>query len=214
MAGSTIDLKRDLGLADHAVGEFRLTLHPSLKHKLRLEVTPLRYEQQGALTTDIVFQGETYRVGVPVNSLLDWKAWRIGYEYDFVSGPRGFGGFILDIKYTDLFAELNNPSLRVPKNTQQTLPIPTLGGIARIYIIPQLAITGEITGIAIPDSPSLQFDGHFVEGLLGLTINANRFLAIEASYRALDVAYAVHGTDVSTGSLKLHGPFIGLTARF
>src|SRR4029077_19857896 len=90
ISGSTIDLKRDLGLTDQKFPDLALVLRPAKKHKFRLAYIPIKYEQEGTLTTDIVFNGQRYRVGFPVNSSLDWKAIRYSYEYDFISRDRGF----------------------------------------------------------------------------------------------------------------------------
>ena len=44
-----------------------------------------------------------------MNSLLDWKAYRFTYEFDFVSRNHGFVGLLLDAKYTDVIASLQSP---------------------------------------------------------------------------------------------------------
>ena len=46
---------------------------------------------------------------MPVNSTLDWKAYRFGYEFDFVIKNRGFAGFIIEAKYTDVAVQLDQP---------------------------------------------------------------------------------------------------------
>src|SRR5262245_45964331 len=95
ISGTSIDFRRDLGLVDHRFTEMHLIFKPARKHKLRLQYVPIRYEQQGTLSSDIVFNGQRYRVGFPVNSELNWNAYRFSYEYDFISKNRGFGGVIL-----------------------------------------------------------------------------------------------------------------------
>ena len=66
-------------------------------------VHPDRVQRRTAtLKRDIVFNGQRYSVGLPVNSELDWKAYRFGYEYDFIARNRGFAGVLLDVKYTDV----------------------------------------------------------------------------------------------------------------
>ncbi len=104
--GSTIDFKQDLGLTDQHFPEVHLELRPATRHKFRLQYIPINYEQTGVLTRTIVFNGQLYRVGLPVDSTLDWKAYRFGYEYDFISRDRGFGGFLLEAKYTEVTATL------------------------------------------------------------------------------------------------------------
>jgi hypothetical protein len=149
IVGSTIDFKNDLALTDQHFPEVHLELKAG-PSKLRLQYIPISYEQTGVLTRDLIFNGQKYRVGLPVNSTLDWKAYRIGYEFDFISTDRGFGGFILDLKYTDVTATLASPV--VSDFTQAKAPIPAIGGIFRVYVVPNISITGEVTGFKLPDN--------------------------------------------------------------
>ena len=83
IVGTVIDFKKDLGLEDQKFSEFHLVVRPGRQHKLRLQFIPLGYEQSATLSRRLVFNGQAYDVNLPVNSKLDWKAWRFGYEYDF-----------------------------------------------------------------------------------------------------------------------------------
>ncbi|HEY7172889.1 MAG TPA: hypothetical protein VH417_18685, partial [Vicinamibacterales bacterium] len=82
IGGSDIDFKKDLGLTDQRFSEMKLVGRPSEKQKLFFQYIPINYTQTARLPRDIVFNGQLYRVGVPVNSELSWKAYRFGYEYD------------------------------------------------------------------------------------------------------------------------------------
>src|SRR5215212_11852084 len=83
--GSQIDVKRDLGVTDQTLRSLQLQLRPSPKHKFRLQFTPIKYEASATLQQDVVFNGIRYRLGLPVNTVFDWKAYRFGYEFDFVT---------------------------------------------------------------------------------------------------------------------------------
>ena len=48
-------------------------------------------------------------LGLPVTSLLEWKAYRAAYEFDFVSNDRGFAGFVVEAKFTDVRVEPGQP---------------------------------------------------------------------------------------------------------
>ena len=87
----------------------RLVLRPFQSHKFRLQVLPIQYQQSAIVTRDIIFNGQRYTVGAPVNSSLDWRLIRMGYEYDFVTKNRGFAGLILEAKYTDVTVNLSAP---------------------------------------------------------------------------------------------------------
>ena len=66
-----------------------------------------------------------------MNSSLDWKAYRFGYEYDFLYRDRCFVGFVLEAKYTDVEVDLKSPI--DSECARARAPIPALGGIARVY---------------------------------------------------------------------------------
>jgi hypothetical protein len=216
IVGSSIDFKKDLGLTDQRFTELHLVLRPARKHKFRLQYIPMEFTQEATLKREITFNGQRYASNLPVQSLLNWKAYRFAYEYDFISRDRGFGGIILDVKYTDIFAELQSPAMQQPENTHQKLPIPALGGIARVYIVPNISVTFEMTGIAIPQSLTDQFNvgGHYKEMELYGTVNLTNNIGFQVGYRNLDLGYAVIANDGSTGSLIMKGLFLGITARY
>ena len=209
--GSTIDFKKDLGLTDQRFGELHAVLKASRKHKFRFQYIPINYEQRATITRDLVFNGQLYRVGFPVNSELEWKAYRFGYEYDFIVRDRGFGGFILDFKYTDVRASLATPAHDTPEFAQASAPIPALGGIVRVYVVPTVSITGELTGIKVPSSISEDFRAHYADLDIYGTVNITNNIGAQIGYRSFDVGYLV---EQDTGSFKLKGLYFGVVARY
>ena len=209
IVGTKIDFKKDLGLKDKRFGELHAVLKASRKHKFRFQYIPIKYAQQATVPRDIVFNGQLYHVGLPVNSSLAWKAYRFGYEYDFIVKDSGFGGFILDFKYTDVRA-----SLQSPVNSEfahASAPIPALGGIVRVYVVPILSITFELTGIKVPDSISKDFKAHYADLDLYGTVNLTNNIGAQLGYRSFDVGYLV---EQDTGSFKLKGLYFGAVARY
>ena len=212
LVGTLIDFKKDLGLQDHKFPELHLVLRPAKKHKLRLQYIPLNYSQSALLQRNIIFNGQLYAVTLPVTSTLDWKAWRFGYEYDFISRDRGFVGFLLDMKYTNVTATLASP-IRADF-AQAKAPIPTVGGIFRVYPVANISITGEVTGFTIgwlPTSLIKNNSGHFVDVDFYGTLNFTNNIGVQAGYRSFDVAYAL-ATD--SGTFKVKGPYFGIVARY
>jgi hypothetical protein len=215
--GSNIDFKNDLGLTDQTFKELHVVLRPVRKHKLRFQYIPISFEQEDTLTRDVIFQGIRYRVGLPVNSQLNWKAYRFAWEYDFIVRNNGFAGFILDAKYTDVKASLQSPIDF--ESIHARAPIPTLGGIGRYYIVPNISITGELTGFKIPDSVSKQYKAHYVDLDIYGTVNVNRNFGIQAGFRTFDLGYTVKDDDdinltTDYGSFVLKGLYFGAVARF
>jgi len=207
--GSTVDLKQDLGLQDKKFTEFQLVIKPALKHKIRVQLVPIKFTQTGTPRGPIVFGGQTYPAGTPVDSTLEWKAWRFGYEYDFVSNYRGFAGTIVDVKYTDVNATLTAGG-RVGAASAKA-PIPALGGIARIYLASNLSLTGELTGFKFPGGWLKSASGHYADMDFYAMLNFVDALGVRAGYRKFDVEYV---KDTDTGTFKLSGPYLGVSLRF
>jgi hypothetical protein len=209
IVGSTIDFKNDLGLTDQRFSELQLVLRPARKHKLRLQYIPIEFIQESTIQRDIKFNGQLYAKGLPVNSDLLWKAWRFSYEYDFLTKNRGFGGFILEAKYTDVTATLKSPLVEEFIHAQA--PIPAIGGIGRFYVVPNISITGELTGVKIPDSISKKYKAHYADLDIYGTLNFTNNIGVQGGFRSVDVGYHV---DSDTGSFVLRGIYFGVVARY
>jgi hypothetical protein len=210
IVGTVIDFKRDLGLVDHKFKELHATLRPSRKQKLRFQYIPIRYEQDTIVNRDLVFNGQRYRLGLPVNSLAEWKAYRFAYEYDAFYRSRGFIGFVVDLKYTDVKAELASPVIR-REFAHAAAPIPSIGGIGRYYVLPNISVTGELTGIKLPNGISSEYRAHYVDFDLYGTVNVTNNIGAQVGYRSFDVGYKIKE---DTGSFVLKGLYFGIVARY
>ena len=186
-----------------------LTLRPTKGQKLRFEYIPIDYTQSATLKANIVFNGQKYQLGVPVNSELQWKAYRFAYEYDFVVKNRGFAGFIVEAKYTDVNVQLSAPGPLLEFAHAQA-PIPAIGGIGRFYVVPNISITAEVTGFKLPDTIDKRYAAHYVDADIYGTVNVTNYLGAQVGWRSLDVGYLVK-TD--TGSLTLQGLYFGAVLR-
>ena len=209
LIGSTIDFKKDLGVTDDHFPEFHLEVRPVKRFKLRFQYIPIKYEQHGILTREIIFNGQRYQIGLPVTSTLDWRAYRFGMEFDFISRDRGFAGFVLDAKYTDVTATI--ASAIASEFTKAEAPIPAIGGIFRYYFVPNVSITGEFTGFSLPDNLIRDTSGHYFDINVYGTLNFTNYVGVQVGYRSLDVGYVVK-TD--NGSFVLRGLFFGIVARY
>jgi hypothetical protein len=214
--GNDINFKDDLGLTDQHFTEIHAVLRPFKKHKLRFQYIPILFDQSATLKRDIIFEGQRYRVGVPVNSTLDWKAFRFAYEYDFLYQSRWFAGLILDAKYTDVFAQLQTPVDTAPESIHARAPIPTIGGIVRGYVMPNISITGEMTGFTLGDLIN-NYRAHYVDVDVYGTVNVTNNFGAQMGYRTFDVGYTVtknSGATTDAGSFVLKGLYFGGVARF
>src|SRR5712691_2137008 len=107
--GNEIDFIREFGIEDKRFTEFRVTLKPGRKHKIRFQYVPISYNQNAILLRQFVFSGRTFTIGLTANADIEWKLWRFGYEWDFVSRERGFVGLVGELKYNQVKGAITSP---------------------------------------------------------------------------------------------------------
>jgi hypothetical protein len=207
--GTEIDFVNDFGIEDKTFTEFRATLKPGRKHKIRFQYVPISYDGDTILRRELVFQGRTFTFSIPASAALDWKLWRFGYEWDFVSRERGYVGLIAELKYNDVKAEVG--ALGTIEVGEQRAPIPALGITGRGYIGRFVSITGEFTGFKLPESFNEEFVVEFWDFDLYGTVNIGRHLGVQGGYRSIDAEYLV---DEDVGQLNLKGLYLGGVVRF
>jgi len=208
--GTPIDFKTDFGLKDKGLTYVRLVLSPSRRHKFRFEFIPIKYNQSATVRRSIIFNGQLYNIGLPVRSELFWKAYRLAYEFDFISNNRGFAGFVVDAKYTDVRIVLDASPV-VTEFARARAPIPAIGGIGRVYVVPNISITGELTGFKLPKDLVKNTSAHFIDFDLYGTVNLTNHVGAQIGYRSLDVEYIAE-TDI--GTFKEKGLYFGVVARY
>jgi hypothetical protein len=207
--GTRIDLVEDLGIEKSTFGQFKVVLRPGTKHKFRFEYTPIRYEAVGTLRRDVIFNGIRYPIALPVGTDLKWNAYRFGYEWDFLYRDRGFLGVVLEAKYTDVQATLEN--VADTQFVHARAPIPAIGLIGRGYVMPNISITGEFTAFKLPDDIDEDYGGNFYDFDLYGTVNFTNNVGAHVGYRSFDVFYKV---EEDTGEFKVKGFYFGGVVRF
>ncbi len=212
--GDNVDFVNTLGIEKTKFRQLKLVARPGVKHKFRVEYTPIKYNALNTVNTSFVFNGQRYSIGLPVTSELLWKAYRFGYEYDFIYRDRGFLGLLLETKYTDITATLTATLAGVSRTefTHARGPIPSIGIIGRGYIVPNISITGEFSGFPeIGTTGSSRYGGKYYDFDLYGTVNFNDHVGAQLGYRSLDVLYKV---DKDSGTMKLKGFYVGAVGRF
>jgi hypothetical protein len=207
--GDRIDAVTDLGFTQKRFADIHLVLRPARKHKFLFDYIPISYTAEAVLKRNITFNGINYQVNLPVNSSLDWKAYRLGYEYDFIYRDRGFAGFILDVKYTNVRVDLKNPFNH--DFAHAAAPIPALGGIVRLYPAANISVTAEVTGVKLPESIDKRYKGHWVDVDVYGTVNFSNNVGAQVGYRSLDVGYTIKR---DYGAFLLKGFYVAGVARF
>jgi hypothetical protein len=207
ITGSDIDFVEDLGIEKSWFTQLKVVLRPATKHKFRFEYTPIKYRAETVLKRDLIFNGIEFPIAVPVEAEFKWNAYRFAYEYDFVYRDRGFVGVVLEAKYTDVEASLqNNLALEF---VHARAPIPAVGLIGRGYVAPNISITGEFTFFKLPEIEGNS--GRYFDFDLYGTVNFNNYVGVQGGYRSFDVIYKVDNDD---GDLQLRGLYFGGVVRF
>jgi hypothetical protein len=208
--GTVIDFVEDFGYESKRLPEFRAVLRPARKHKFRLDYVPIKYEVEGAvLRREIKFNGQVFRVGLPVNTDTTWNTWRFGYEYDFIYRDRGFVGLLLEAKYTKASITLESPI--TTEFAEAKAPIPAVGLIGRAYPVRNLALTGEFSMFRLLNRVEDDYKGHYYDLDLYATLNFTNNAGVTGGYRSLDVSYTV---DFDYGQLQMKGYYIMGVVRF
>lgn len=206
--GSRIDFVEDLGIERSWFKQLKVVGRVSQKSKFRFEYTPIRYEATATLTRNLVFNGILYPVSFPVESEVTWRAFRFGYEWDFFYRDRGFVGMVLEAKYTDVEALLQNTVDE--EFVRARAPIPAIGVIGRGYVVPNVAITGEFTFFKVPDIDE-DYGGSYYDFDLYGTVNFTPNIGAQLGYRTFDVSYLAESDN---GDLRLRGIYFGGVVRF
>jgi len=207
--GSQIDFVNDLGIVQTKFRQLKVVLRPAQKHKFRFEYTPISYEAEGSIKANIIFNGILYPVSLPVATKLEWKAYRFAYEYDFVYRDRGFFGMVLDAHYTDVSASLTN--VLDTEFVQAKAPIPTIGAIGRVYVAPNISITGELAGLGSGGLFGEDYRAHYIDFDLYGTVNFNNYVGAQVGYRSFNVFYHLKHDE---GDVDLKGLYFGGAVRF
>src|SRR3954468_1931537 len=185
--GSKIDFVSDLGIENSTFRQLNVVLRAATKHKFRFEYTPITYTAQANLKRTIIFNGIAYPISLPVSTELKWRAYRFGYEYDFVYRDRGFAGLVLEAKYTDIEATLRN--VVDTEFVHARAPIPAVGFIGRGYVAPNISITGEFSFFPLPRDAFDRYKAKYYDLNLYGTVNFTDHFGAKGGYRSFDVFY-------------------------
>jgi hypothetical protein len=214
----TVDFVHEFGLGRKRFTEVRGVLRGG-KHKLRISGVPIRYDAAALLQRSLTIGGRTFNVQASATTALNWDLWRFGYEYDFAKGDSGYVGFIAEVKYNHVVADLRATDGRIEGRsiTDVKVPVPNLGIVARAYPHRNVSITGEFTGFKLPGyirdrfTDADTFDATMRDFELYGTVSISRYLGVQGGYRSLTADYTVES---DTGDLEMKGPYFGAVVRF
>jgi hypothetical protein len=207
--GSNLDFAADLGYEQTRFRDLRIVLRPGKKHRFRAQYTPVVYTADTSLRRNIVFNGISFPVTVPLTSTFGWKVWRLGYEFDFLYKERGFVGLLLEGRLTDFSAELASPGIG-SEYTRARGPLPAIGVVARAYPLREVAINFEVSGFSLPDIDP-KYQANYFDWDIHGTINLTNYFGFQVGWRKMSTFLAM---DRDKGDLKFQGMWFGGAVRY
>lgn len=208
IVGSQIDFVSDLGFTKTQFLDGRLVLRPSKKSKLRFQYTPVSYTADSTLSRQIIFNGIRYPVNVPIKSTFEWTVVRVGYEFDFFYTDRGYVGFLIEGRYTQMSASLKSPL--DDEATVAKAPLPAFGLVGRAYPLKNVSITAEVSGFELPDIDE-DYQANYVDIDIYGTVNFSRHLGVQVGWRRMNTFLRVK-TD--QGDFRFQGLWFGGALRY
>jgi hypothetical protein len=209
LLGSKIDFVNDLGFEKTQIKDLRIVLRPSKKAKFRIGYTPIEYVAESNLKRDIIFNGQKFPVNLPVQSEFDWKVWRFGFEYDVLYRSRGFVGFLVEGRYTQMTAQLASPLLT--EYTTARAPLPAIGVVGRAYVLPELALNFELSTFRVPSELIEDVEANYYDWNIHGTFNINNYVGIQVGWRRLSNYLSVEN---DLGDVKFQGLWFGGALRY
>ena len=215
---SGLDFVQEFGIKDKRFNEFRAVIRGG-KSKLRLSHVKMLYDEAAVLQRAVVVGGRTFDVAANATADLEWDLWKVGYEKDFVKTDRALLGFIAELNFNHVVANLAATSSGITASslTDEKVPFPALGAIARVYPHKAVGITAEWTGFKMPGFIANKLTdtdngaAHMKNFDISVTGSFTRYFGIQGGYRALSADYLL---DDDSGDLEMKGPYFGAMIRF
>ncbi len=198
--GTDIDLTDDIDV-DQSKNflEGRVSLHLG-SHEIRYGFISMSWDGADSITKTINFAGRTFNIGSSLDATLDVDYHRLGYRYDFVDTLDNRAGVIVELKYLDVDASLEEPLTATDESEAIEVALPTIGVAGQAALpLTGLSVNGEITGITIGSR------GHIYDVEGALNFQPAPFVVLSGGYRILVVHADVDDNEVD---IAVSGPFV------
>jgi hypothetical protein len=217
---SEIDLEKTLGFKSVSTFAGRLDWKISHKNHLYFGASPYSTTHETVLNRTIVYQGQTFNVGIQAKGTLEIPVYVIGYQYDILRRRRGHLGISVQANLFDARASIEAAAQVVGSVTQKAVsatnsllaPIPVAGPDFRLYLTnsPRLFLEGHVYGMYFFGY------GNFVSGAGHLGINLVKHLSLKAGYQMGSRLVVKDKANVDRLSLRFthKGPTAGLEFSF
>jgi hypothetical protein len=221
IVGSNIDFNKDLGFTATRFKDMRIVLRPSKKQKFHIEYTPMSYYSATALDRSVVFNGINFNVQLPIQATFGWNVWRFGYEYDFLYKPRYYVGMLLEARLTTMNAQLASPI--DTEFTTVRAPLPSIGVVGRAYVLPEVAVNFELSGLCglqnasgqisatCTQTPGAKYQASYFDWNIYGTVNLTNYVGAQVGWRRITTLIDINQ---DTGNVKFQGLWFGGVVRY
>ena len=184
-AGDIISLQKDIGFNSYSTFTGKLDWKFTRKNHFYVTGTPFDQSRQTVLQRTIVFQGQTFNVGVLTKVNLNAPLIAPGYQYDISRRKREHIGIAIQI---DLFpsnasffaaAQVNNNNQTISAKKSLLAPIPVAGPQFRFYLTdsPRLFVEGNLYGMYLFGY------GNFISTTDDIGVTLTKHLSLNAGYQ-------------------------------
>jgi len=216
--GNIISLHKDFAFSSYSTFAGKLDWKFTRKNHVYLVGAPFDQSRVATLQRTIVFNGQTFNVGVVTKANLSAPLIAPGYQYDIIRRKRGNLGLALQFDIfnsrASLFAaaQVNNNNQVQSAKKSLLVPIPVAGPAGRFYLTnsPRLFVEGNLFGMYFFGY------GNFVSTTDDVGVTINKHLSVNAGYQ-LGSRLTVND-DVKKNRLGLRltqqGPIVGAEVSF
>jgi hypothetical protein len=216
--GGVIDLNKDFAFSSYSTITGKFDWKFTRKNHLYLVGAAFNQSRLATLQRTIVFNGQTFNVGLVTKANLSAPLIAPGYQYDIIRSKRGHLGLALQFDVfnseASLFAaaQANNNNQAISSKKSLLVPIPVAGPQFRYYLtnFPRLYVEGNVFGMYLFGY------GNFVSTADDVGVTLNKHLSVNAGYQ-LGSRLTVND-DAKKNRLGLRltqqGPIVGLEASF
>ncbi len=205
LPGTELNLSKDLGVkGSKGFPEVRVGFN-FFSNRIRYAFVPMKWSGSTTISQTFNFNGQSFSAGDRISSEMRAYYHRLGYEYDFIDTLGNRLGTIVELKYFDVEATVNDSTTGIKKSKSIGLPVPTIGIAGRVSLPIMFSFGGEVTGI------SLGSTAYVLDGEASVDYKPVPFVSVTGGYRAL-ILHLDHSN--SRANVTVKGPFVGLKAEF
>jgi hypothetical protein len=215
--GGEVDLHRDLGFGSYSTFTGNLDWRFARKHHLLFGVSPVNSSRRTTLSRTIDFQGDTFDVGVAVDTEIRSLMFSPGYQWDFIRRKQWYLALGTQVNLLDTSAKITGTASVNGQSATRTAkgsvfaPLPVIGPRARWFPIHdsrRLDLDGILQG--------MYFFGYgdFYAARANADIAFSRHWDFTAGYQ-LGTRLSIHGSSDQIGvRLTQKGPVAGVMASW